>query len=261
MFYKIIIVLVLLLAVCTGCVPNTVAYKYSSPTPVPTNQSSLPEQVQSSSTSSNFDMEGLHFSGQGTSTWSIQKELGMMIAHVKLYGCWYFTLAGYGPGYSKLEYPQGDLLQTIASADNVEPNDAAGWDGRQIVDEYRSLDGGEEMVLPKLNTLQIKELPHDCSWTLDLLPMDVATPIRLNETLSGIYNEVIILDGKTSTLWITDYNPPRAYVSLTFYDTEGRLWIPPEEMSDMIKGIPVDVKYVQLQAEGSWTISANSSSN
>lgn len=260
MFFKKLVAVLLIIVGFVGCAPNTVAFKDNSPTPVPTNQSIPHEQVQSSP-SNNSATARLHFSGQAASTWSIQKEPGMMIAHVKLNGCWYFTLAGYGPGYSKLDYPEEDLLQTIASADFGKPDDAAGWNGREIVDEYRSLDGGEEMVLPNLNTLQLKELSPDCSWTLDLLPMNAATPIRLNETLSGVYNEVIILDGKTNTLWITDYNPPRAYVSLTFYDAEGQLWIPPDETSDMIKGIPVDVKYVQLRAGGSWTISANNTEN
>ena len=216
--------------------------------------------------SNNSSTTGLHFSEQGPTTWPIQKDPGMVIAHVKTNGCWDFGLSGAGQGYETYNhYENGEKINEYQSLfsnllyrnPNFQPT--KDWDGSAIID-FPYTDGNEHFISnPNLEMLQISEVTPDCYWEVDIMPLDSAKKIYPGQVLSGTYDDVLAVVGNIKSIEFLSSD----YVTLNAFSTWGAwtnngthvcLGCLDEDEDYLIENLPSGITYIQIESQSNWEL-------
>jgi hypothetical protein len=216
--------------------------------------------------SNNSNASGLHFSGQGPATWSIKKDPGMVIAHVKTKGCVNFMLCGEGQGYDSESFPYdsdtGTQLDCLPIFHNFWYNRFSQvdlWDGSSLIDRPFT-DLNEHFIAnPNLEVLQIRRIAPDCYWEVDILPVSSARKILPGKVLAGTFSELLAINSNIKSIqfiW-TDYDSLNGLSGLFAYTNDGTL-IDLMRLDDdddyFIENLPSDIAYIEINSSNNWEL-------
>ena len=217
------------------------------------------------------ELPGLHFSGKGPKEWSIQKEPGMVIAHVRTKGCWYFVLSGSGQGYETVPISTLDgnfdttyqylFTSSLYRNPNIQPS--SDWNGSATIDAPY-IDGNDNFISnPNLEKLRMEEVTQDCFWEVDLVPLSSARKVFPGQIISGTYDEVLAVQGTITSIELLWGNNEKELKILQAFsgwsaltdNLEGVcLWCLDEDEDYYIENLPPGIKFISIWSQGYWEI-------
>jgi len=215
--------------------------------------------VQSPSNDSNTT--GIHFSGQGPTTWPIQKDIGMVLLHVKVENCSSLVISGKGqnipymsttlpakPGQFEDQYQYYNIFQ--GSPDREET----------IILDYPVPWNDDYDTPPQTEMLRIEEISDDCKWEVTILPMTAARPIAPGQVLIGEYNDVLAVGNDLRGLELLFMSPGHDRMLQDFGSivavTKGGISALEESPDDagMYEGITSGTLYLVIDSQGYWEL-------
>jgi hypothetical protein len=214
--------------------------------------------VESLSNKSN--KAGVRFSGQGPTTWPIEKDLGMALLNLKVENC----------GSSLVISGKGQNIPYVSSTLAI-PG--------QFEDQYQyynifqgSPDREETIILdypvnyedydapPQTEMLRIEEVSENCIWEATILPMTAARSIAPGEVLCGEYDDVLVVEKGLSGLELLfmSSGQDRMYQKfggIVAVTMDGISWL--EESPDYAgeyEGITSETQYLVIDSSGYWEL-------
>lgn len=255
-------VCLLIFLVIVGCSASP-SIQTSFPTPIPAavDQVSELEQVQILPTES--APIGLHFSGQGPTTFPIEKDLGMALIHLKVEDCQSsLVLSKKG---QNIPYMPVKVLETDQFEDQYQFfNEFSGLPSREetvILDDPTPYDdfGGAS---PQTEMLRIQEVSQECKWNLTILPMSAARTLSPGQTISGMHDDVLSVSDGLQSLELLFMSPEHSNMLQDFrglYAIGGdgtRTDVMPYEDSEYydFQSLPPGTEFLEIYSIGYWEL-------
>ena len=202
---------------------------------------------------------GIHFSGQGPTTWAIQKDPGMVLLHLKVENCGSLVISGKG---QNIPYMETNLPGRPGQFD----------DQYQYFNDFKGSPDREETIIldppapyedydapPHTEMLRIEEVSDDCKWELTILPMSSARTIAPGNVVIGEYNDVLAVDNGLSGLKLLFMSPGHDRMLQNFRGlyavTQDKfIWLEAVPNTQIYEDIPSDALYLVIYSEGYWEL-------
>ena len=212
--------------------------------------------------SNNLNVKGVHFSGQGPTTWPIQKDPGMVLLHLKVENCDSLVISGKGQNIPYMET-------------NLPGRPGQFEDQYQYFNEFKGSPEREETIIldppapyedydapPHTEMLRIEEVSDDCKWELTILPMSSARTIAQGKIVSGENNDVLAVDKGLSGLKLLFMSPGHDRMLQNFggmyaVTINGLSWLEEVPETKIYEDIPPDTLYLVIYSDGYWELQGN----
>lgn len=208
----------------------------------------------------NADAAGMHFNGQGPTTWSIQKDPGMALLHLKVESCSSLVVSGKGqnipylpntlpakPGQFEDQYQYYNLFQ--GSPDREETI---------ILDYPKPFEDYD--APPHTEMLRIEEISEDCKWEATILPMSAARSVAPGKVLSGEYSDVLAAANELRGLELLFMSPGHDRMLQDFGGvvavTADGISLVEESLDEagIYEGFPAGTLYLVIDSRGYWEL-------
>lgn len=241
---------------CTPAIaaePNTVQQS-SQPELDPTR---VPATIEASS--NNPVIAGIHFSGQGPTTWPIQKDPGMALLHLKVENCSSLVISGKG---QNIPY----LPTKVVSTDQFE-------DQYQYYNAFQGSPDREETIVldypdpfedfdapPQTEMLRIEEVSDACKWEATILPLTAARSIEPGQVIRGEYNDVLAAGDSLRGVQLLFMSPGHDRMLQDFGSViaisgdETTLIEESLEVGGLYANFPTGTTYLAIDSQGYWEL-------
>ncbi|MBL8090610.1 MAG: hypothetical protein JNJ43_09800 [Anaerolineales bacterium] len=254
---KSISIVVIIVFILVSCVPDSIV----TPEQPDINTPLIIATEQSPFSRSNID--GIHFSGQGPTTWPIQKDTGMALVHLKVENC----------GYSLILSAKGQNIPymptKVVITDHFD-------DQYQYINQFQGLPNREETIIldppilyedydspPHTEMLRIEDVSPDCKWELSILPMSAARKISSGQVLSGMYSDVLAVMSNLSRIELLFMKPNHEEMLQLFggitaiTDDMQFVYLEPIQDTQIYEDIPSRIKYLVVYSKGYWELQSD----